>query len=165
MKRKCLMIILSVLFIISCDSIKQRQLNENNPDYIKSVNAYKEGSDGILVYFILADVLGSMTTSDGVINITITPEDYDCLIVYGNLYKKSYTVKKDDFKKTKVGIGAFEHEVILCMVGRIIYSSFKISNPLYKSKTLHEIIRIGKVNIEFITPDGKILKGEETVYF
>jgi hypothetical protein len=32
-------------------------------DYVKQVTAYKEGSDGVFVYFILADDRGQMTSS------------------------------------------------------------------------------------------------------
>lgn len=159
MKKPCIFaLILAILFIFGCNNLNKSPLNENPPDYIKSVNVYKEGSEGIMIYFILADASGAMTTSDGSVTLTIVPEDRDCWACYGDLYNMSYTVKKTNFQKAKVGIGAFEHEVILCSIGRIPYSSFQ----LYY---LPEEVRTGEVKLEFQRPDGKILKGKSVIFF
>ena len=151
-------LIFTLLVISGCNHLNKSPLNENPPDYIKSVNVYKEGSEGIMIYFILADASGAMTTSDGSVTLTIVPEDHDCWANYGDLYTMSYNVKKTNFQKAKVGVGAFEHEVILCSIGRIPYSSFQ----LYY---LPEEVRTGEVNIEFQRPDGKILKGKSVIFF
>ena len=150
--------LLSILVICGCDLI----LNENPPHYIKNVAAYKEGTDGILIYFILADESGAMTTSDGSVTITVsetiskwssTNDDY--IEKDHVLYSTTIGAKKTDFRKTKIGMGAFERDAIIFPVGRIEYSLFR-SNP---SETT------GKVKIEFQRPDGKILKGEDSIFF
>src|SRR5512136_2664626 len=53
-------------------------MNTNPPDYIKQFTVYKEG-DGIIIYFILADKSGQMTTYDGeaTIEVRTTPTDFD----------------------------------------------------------------------------------------
>ena len=137
-------------------------LNDNSPAYVKEVVAYKEGSEGLMIYFILADSSGSMTTSDGYVTLTIsethsewsslTSEYIDTEIT---LYSASFEVKKTNFQKAKVGVGAFEHEVILCSLGRIDYSSFR--------KRPSEIS--GKVKIEFQTHNALRYKGEDTIFF
>ncbi|MDI6766586.1 MAG: hypothetical protein QME52_07165 [Bacteroidota bacterium] len=103
-----------------------------------------------MIYFILADASGAMTTSDGKVILTIYERSY-----WVKLYSRSFNVKKTDFQKTKVGMSAFEREVILCSIGRITYSSF--TRWPYKMT--------GKVDLEFQRPDGQILTGSETVSF
>jgi len=61
-----LVILIMLIFCIGCP------LNDNPPRYIKNIAAYKEGSDGIVVYFILADSTGAMTVSDGIVNLIIS---------------------------------------------------------------------------------------------
>lgn len=159
MKKPCsfVIIILVLLFISGCG-----QLNDNPPDYVKSVTAYKEGAEGLMIYFILADASGAMTTSDGKVSLTIseTRREWSSwrsgfIETEEELYSIAFSVKKTDFRKTKVGMGAFEHEVILYPIGRVTYSSFR-RKPSEMT---------GKVKIEFQRPDGRILKGEETVFF
>ena len=124
--------------------------------------ALKEGAEGLEIYFILADSSGAMTTSDGKVTLTIY-ETYSRWSSWSSkfierdlpLYSRSFNVKKTDFRKTKVGMGAFEHEVILYPIGRIKYSSF---NRKPSEMT-------GKVKLIFQTPGGRILKGEERVSF
>ena len=148
---------LGIMFLSGC-----AQLNDNPPEYVKDVVAYKEGSEGLMIYFILADASGAMTTSDGKVTLTIYETDIEWsfwrsefIETEVKLYSASFNVKKQDFRKTKVGIGAFEHEVILCPVGRIEYSSF----------TKRPSKMTGKVKLEFQRPDGRVLKGEGTIIF
>ncbi|MGB9678261.1 MAG: hypothetical protein ACPLZ9_06560 [Candidatus Ratteibacteria bacterium] len=103
-----------------------------------------------------------MTTSDGWVTLTISEIHSEWSSLKSDfvdteitLYSSSFEVKKNNFQKTKVGVGAFEHEVILCPIGRIDYSSFR-KKP---SETT------GKVKIEFQTPNAHIYKGEDTIFF
>lgn len=113
-----------------------------------------------MIYFILADRSGAMTTSDG--DVTVTIYQTETIWSYGELtdrdvilYRLSAHVTKRDFVKTTVGLGAFEHEVILCPIGRVTYSEF----AMQPTETT------GKVVIDFKTPDGRVLRGEEVVFF
>ncbi len=158
MKKLCSFILLLIIFVSGCDLL----LNDNPPSYIKDVVAYKEGSEGIEIYFILADDSGAMTTSDGTVFLTITETHTEWntrvskfIEIEEKLYSKTISVKKTDFRKAKVGTGAFEHEVILYLIGRVDYSSLT-KKPSEMS---------GKVKVEFQMPNGKLLKGETTIFF
>ncbi len=148
-------LILTGLFIFGCS-----KLNDNPPDYVKDGAAYKEGIEGLMIYFILADASGAMTTSEGKVSLTISEAhskwfSWSFEFIETELYSMSFNVKKTDFRKAKMGIGASEREVILCPIGRIVYSSF--------SRKPSEMT--GKVKMIFQRPDGRILKGEERVFF
>ncbi len=147
----------AIVAAVSCS-----RLNERPPSYIRDVTAYKEGSDGLMVYFVLADANGAMTTSDGTVSLRITqtriavdPHSFQTRQTDEHLYSTDFKVKKKEFRKTKVGLGAFERDVILYAVGRIPYSSFakRPSEP------------IGKVSLWFQTPDNRPLQGEGTIIF
>jgi len=129
-------------------------LNDNPPDYVKDVVALEEGSDGLSIYFILADASEKMTTSESTVTLTIVQDDLfsDAEV---ELYSRVVEVKKADFQEGTAGLGAFKHEVIAYRFARLDYSSFK-EMPSESS---------GKVRIEFKTPDGRILTGEDTVFF
>ena len=135
-----------ILALVSCG------LNQNPPSYMKEVVAYKEGSDGLVAYFILADGSGAMTTGNGSVTIKITEETSTGR--ERQLYSRTITVSNSNFYKTKVGRGAFEHDAILCSFGRITYSSF----VLKPSESM------GKIKIEF-TGNGKVMSGEDTIFW
>lgn len=146
-----------VLFMSGCT-----RLNDNPPAYIKSVVAYKEGMDGLAIYFILADCSGSMTTSNGKVNLIISETyrdyqswNYKSIEKEIELFSISFDIKKTDFQKAKVGMGMFEREAILYPIGRIPYSLFK-RKPSEMT---------GKIKLEFQIPDSQIFKGEETITF
>ena len=109
-----------------------------------------------------SDDSGAMTTSDGKVYLTISEthsewSGSDFVEIKDELYSASFNVVKTDFQKTKVGLGAFEHEVILCSLGRIAYSSLRG----FKTSTT------GEVEVEFLRSDGVggVLRGSETVFF
>jgi len=135
-------------------------LNQNPPSYIKEVVAYKEGSDGLVVYFVLADSNGQPTTASGKININILgktsfdDKDYE-------LFSRSYDVSISDFRETKVGRGSFERKVILYSFGRIPYLYLNVDPQRMYSEKL--ITSRGKVIIEFETQSGRKLSGEDTI--
>lgn len=169
--------ILTTLLVFGCT-----RLNQNPPEYIKELVVYTEGYDNLIVYFILADKSGAMTTSEGTAKLTIkdkrscirpaykmvtTPKGYKSVPLSEEeiqaileecrkpLLELSLEIKKTDFGKHKIGKGAFEHKVILCPIGRIPYSTFTKSP--YTSD--------GTVILEFQTVDGRTLKAREKFYF
>lgn len=138
------------------------QLNDNPPEYIKEVVAYPEGTRAFVIYFILADSTGAMTTSDGWVYLSIyetvrewSSEKMDFVETERLLYRRFDKVRKSDFVKTTRGRGTFEQEVILYSFGRIPYSSFDIA-PTESS---------GRVTVHFHTLSGSILDGEDTIFF
>ena len=156
MAKKLILFVFFVLF--NCNRIDYAP-----PAYIKEVVVYKEGSDGIMVYFILADQDGAITIANGKAILTIWEvnqkwserrfkfyEDSICL------YSDTFIVKKSNFHKTKVGMGAFQHDAIICPVGRIPYSRFQ--------KSPSEMT--GRLNLTFlILPGNSIITGKETIFF
>jgi hypothetical protein len=159
------------------------QHNANPPDYLKKLTVYKEG-DGLIIYFILVDRNGQMTTCDGEASIEIrhVPTDWDeienalnkyaesiglhpkYLSEYGRrqalekaekiLLSRNYPIKKENFIKTKIGQGSFQQDAILCSFGRISYSSIGYGEKNQK----------GKVRFTFIG-GGQSFQAEETFYF
>jgi hypothetical protein len=113
-----------------------------------------------MVYFILADKNGAMTTSDGSVTLSITETNYG---PWGStsettLYITLVEVTKTDFRATKIGLGAFEHDAILCPLGRISYSTFTRRPSSGNLST-------GKIRMTFGCPDDRELQGEEAVIF
>ncbi len=128
-------------------------LNDNPPVYIKQISALKEGSKAFAIYFILADANGVMTTANGSVRLRITQGSIRGSEV--ELYDRNFSVKKSEFVKTKIGLGSFERDAILCSFGRIPYSAFS-RNPTEFS---------GKVYVTFTTTAGRVLEGDDTVIF
>jgi hypothetical protein len=117
-----------------------------------------------MVYFILADATGAMTTSPGKVTVAISenrhprsnygegsPSDYEVTL----LYSTSVSVNHSDFVRTKIGLGAFAHDAIICPIGRIKYASF--------SRAPQE--PDGKVAVSFELANGRTLKGNDTIFF
>jgi hypothetical protein len=102
-----------------------------------------------------------MTTASGMLELEISETRHDFSMYGGmsernlSLFSTRMAVPRSSFRRAKVGLGAFEHEVILFPIGRISYSSF--------SKRPSEMT--GKVQVTFITDDSRSLKGEETIIF
>lgn len=84
------------------------------------------------------------------------PKEYFPVGYSTTIYMNFFDVKSKNFKKTKVGIGAFEREALVYLVGRLPFSEFA---PYFNSDDT------GSVKIEFETKDGKVLTGEEPFYF
>ena len=141
-----LMLLLLALLSNACDL----QLPTNPPDYIKDVVAYKEGSDGVAVYFVLADKNGAETTASGNVSLRLT---------LGNrtLYEKKETISSSQFFKAKITNVFSEEKRIIYYFGRITYDQF-INQP-------SGFIPSGKAVIEFKTQDGRILKGNTFIYY
>jgi hypothetical protein len=89
-------------------------LNDAAPSYVKQVSAYKEGSDGLVVYIVLADSTGAMTTADGTLELTISEEqraywrDEETTARNLLLFSKRIPVSRSSFRRAKVGIGAYD---------------------------------------------------------
>lgn len=136
---------LAVLILSGCIG---NSLNSAEPDYMKSVSAIKDGN-GLQIYYILADKEGAMTTSDGKLLLQITQAGRTLFM--SNLVN----VTKSQFQERKVGMGNFEHEVIMHYVGRIPYESMR----RFPESGL------GKVEVMFQTPTGENLTGDASVFF
>jgi hypothetical protein len=135
--------------------------NTAPPEYIKDVVAYKEGSDGIAVYFILADSRGEMTSATGQAEIEVS-ETVTSYSYYGGVKEREVElltrvipVRSQDFQNVKLGQGAFQRDAIVFVVGRITYGSFY---GVPEENT-------GKVKLNFTTNDGRSMSGETTVFF
>ena len=94
--------------------------NTNRPNYLKNLAVYKEGQDGLAVYFILADNFGQPTAHDGWVWLQITREDDPAYPVF--MVRKR--VKCSDFSSTTIGIGPYKRKTILYPFGRIPYRFF-----------------------------------------
>ena len=159
MNRLMLSIVVGGFLLTGCSDLMP--LNNTPPSYIKRVTAYKEGSDGLFIYIVLADDTGAMTTAVGTLELEISETSHG-FSRHGGMAKQNIplfstriAIRRASFRRSKVGLGAFEHEVIMFSVGRIAYSSF--------SKRPSEMT--GKAQVTFVTEDGRSLKGEETIIF
>lgn len=130
-------------------------MNTNTPSYVKDVAAYKEGSDGIVVYFVLADRAGQPTAAEGNVILNI----YESA-GYGEdesrqlLHTMNGRVGIKEFQRTQVGLGAFKRDVVLCSFGRLTYS--EIGARPHMS---------GVVEVVFDADRGGRFRGETTVSF
>jgi len=143
-----LFLLIAFLLIVGCG------LNQNPPSYIKQLSAYKEGQDGFVAYFILADSDGKMTTGSGLVTIKVIEKSYST-DKETELYSKTITITQNSFYKTKIGTGAFERDAIICSFGRITTSSFS-KKPKEDS---------ARVKVEFTTNNGIKLQSEDTFYW
>ena len=152
------------LLTVGCEG----PLNNNPPEYIEDVVAYKRGIDGVEVYFVLADKNGAETRSDGEVtlsiyeghdisipSITANDEFLSRLLEIFKVYSHTITVRKVDFQRTQVGTGASEHKRTVCSLGRISFDQF-IRPPLQRG---------GTVVLQFETPTGRVLLGGATFLF
>lgn len=134
--------------------------NTKPPEYIKELVAYKEGSDGFMVYLILADSSGSMTAADGTLELSIHQvghrvERSGVRDITTELYSTTIFVSPDHFQRTKVGRGSFERDALIYPVGRITYAQF----------SAWPAERTGTVSAVFKTASGRTLRSEETIFF
>ena len=156
MWKKVLLLIIFSSFFLNCFNSENPKINNNPPDYIKELVAYKEGYDRLEIYFILADNYGDMTAQSGVAILTIYLKESGYMYFNKKIYNKNFTISYYDFYKTRAGRGSFEHEVILYSFGQIKYSYF---NHAPKDT------ETGKIELIFQTIDGRELKAEETIFF
>jgi hypothetical protein len=155
MTKKIAFTLLFSFLVMACKG----SLNSNPPDYLKQLAVYKEG-DGIIVYFIVADKDGQMTTCDGNATLTIWSSHHD----YGYQllrYQCTYTIKKENFVKTEIGMGPFRQKAILYPFGRISFQKFQRHQG---GDSLYQKDWKGRVELSF-SSGGKNFKGEETFFF
>lgn len=86
-------------------------------DYIKSAVMYREG-DGVVIYFIVADEHGRMTTASGSAALQLTDDK-------AGVYAVVKDIEEDDFYETTLGQGAFEREALVYSFGRIPFDKMK----------------------------------------
>ena len=143
---------------VGCDDFSP--LNTSPPSYIKNVAAYKEGSDGLIVYFVLSDKDGEMTTASGTLKLDLsenkTVYSYNGIIEHTSvLFSTTVAVNQADFRRATVGMGAFQHRIVMYTFGRITYDQFRFAPRE----------QMGKATVQFKANDGKLLKGEDTILF
>jgi hypothetical protein len=73
----------------------------------------------MLIYVILADSRGAMTTGSGTLDLSIIDSDNPKSV----LYHERYPVTPQHFMRTSVGVSAYAHEAILVNIGRIPYQT------------------------------------------
>ena len=151
---------LSLLVLSACDSLVP--LNSTTPSYVKQVAAYKEGSEGVAIYIVLADASGAMTTAKGVLTASISETKHDYSLNAGLSQRDiplfeltKIGVDRSSFRRAKVGMGAFEHELILLPLGRIPYQRF-----WHRPSELS-----GKVKVDFVIEGGDTIHVEDTIIF
>ena len=152
--------IIMLLTVITCSVLVAGcSLPTSAPTYIKDVVEYEEGTDAIVVYFVLADRNGADTTAAGTVHLQIIQEESGYLTgtTTTTLFDTILFVSNSDFFKTTVGMGAFERERIIYNFGRITYDQF----DRYPSGDFAS----GKVIIEFTTASGLVLTGETSIFF
>jgi len=149
-----ILILLIAIFASSCET----SFNQKPAEYIKELVAYKEGSDGIFIYFILADALGKMTANDGEISLRITASHYDHKQPI-KLWEVNHNISKDQFKRGEAGIGPFKREILAYSFGRIPYDRFRY----HMGRVISDNWR-GKITLQFKTAH-KVFTAEETIHF
>lgn len=153
---RLLVLMVIVVGLSSCGN------NTNPPEYIKQVVAYKEGSDGLMVYVVLADKDGNPTSADALIEFIFEAKKTytDGYVQVWHDYK---TVKASDFTTSTVGIGALEHKVLLYSLGRITYDLFTKPFPWKVDPDLYHAY--GRVRVSFYNKSEKKVEGEARITF
>jgi hypothetical protein len=122
------------------------------PAYIKSVVAYKEGIDGIVIYVIFADATGAMVPASGYITMEVWEDAPLPRLLYRH-FEPHLTPAA--FHHTTIGVGAFAHQALLYTTGRVPYSAFD-RQPTQRMGTVH--VRFGA------EPQGEAtMKGQTTI--
>jgi hypothetical protein len=149
--RVSLLLSVLLLFLIGC------KINDNPPAYMKEVVAYKEGSDGLVVYMVLADASGAPTAAAGYATVCIfdkasssSPSRRDC-----NLFERVYPVERTDFRNTTIEQGNFQHKKIIFSLSRLTYREFRAP----------PVRGIGTVAVTFRPSIGTVMEGETTLVF
>jgi hypothetical protein len=110
-----------VLLLVACNASGPPPLNTNPPAYITSLVVYREGYDGLMIYFVLADASGQPTTSSGPIHLVIL----DKRGTVDPLYIDYKRISAAEFRRTTVGRGLYAQETLMYSFGRIPYSAFR----------------------------------------
>jgi hypothetical protein len=109
------------LLLVACDSISPPgPLNQNPPTYLKSLTVYREGYDGLVIYFVLADANGQPTAASGQFHLEI--QDSRGTVSPLFMFSKPFTASQ--FSRATVGQGPYARGTILFSFGRIPYSAF-----------------------------------------
>lgn len=147
--------------LTACDEFKALlPVNSSPPEYVKDVVAYKEGSDALMLYIVLADSRGAMTSADGTLEIRIEETDHvfrggELIESHTTLYATKKMVSQHQFRHATLGRGAFEHDGIIYVAGRIPYYDFE-RQP--KEHT-------GRIVVTFTPAGGRPMTGDESVFF
>ena len=116
------------------------------PEWLE-LTVYGAG-DGLIPYIVLYSSDNAMTTSDGSLTIEIYDSDEDLL------WSRNYSVQKEDFVETTIGLGTFERPATILSIGR---SSYDDISPGIESESL-------EIRVYFRTLDGRVLKDKISHY-
>ncbi|HII07863.1 MAG TPA: hypothetical protein HA349_11295 [Methanotrichaceae archaeon] len=165
---KCLGVVLCSLTILAACCCIERGINDNPAVGIKEVIAYNDPnhrmneSDGMVVNLILMDSSGDMTASDGEVTLTVSeirqgwdPEKSEFADEETVLFVNRSKITRADFDKLSEWGRYEEFVAIIVRLGRFEYAQFSKA-PSQPS---------GIVKVEFLTPEGRSLRKEETIYF
>jgi hypothetical protein len=114
------LVTLAVL-LVSCKVSGPQTLNTNPPTYIQSLAVYREGYDGLMIYFVLVDAKGQPTTASGQLHLEIQ----DWCGTTDPLYMVSKFFGVSEFSRATVGQGPYAGETILYSFGRVPYHTFR----------------------------------------
>jgi hypothetical protein len=110
------------LLLAACDSLSPpAPLNQNPPAYLKSLAVYREGYDGLVIYFVLADAHGQPIVASGELHLEIQ----DWRGTADPLYMVSKRFTGSEFSRATVGQGSYARETLLYSFGRIPYRTFR----------------------------------------
>jgi hypothetical protein len=181
---KIFLCFLLVNLLVSCG------LNNNPPSYIKDFIVYKEGyDDSYVVYFILADASGKMTTANGNVSMEIAEEAPWYINPWDKVSdkkRKLYEKMKQEHKQLQEQL--YPGRIQLCSdnewcikridtyVNATDFQNAEVGQGAFEHKVvLYSLGRItlyskpsnfsGKVYLSFKTTDRKELKGETDIIF
>jgi hypothetical protein len=148
--RWVLLFLLAILLFTSCSAPintkpTNSSINTASPAYIKDVTAYREGKDGVVVYFVLVDWNGNEIGSDGIVAISFYENiaEKDTL-----LWSTTKEVTQVNFSRVTIG----QSEQFICSLGRLFPQFDGYVDTL-------------KVKLVFIMPSGKSMEGNTTLFW
>ncbi len=124
-----------------------------SPDWLE-VTTYGQGR-GMKCYIILHNQAGSVIRSDGTLRIEIYEGDSAT-----KLWSKSYSVRRQDFVDTTLGMGPFAQPATIFSIDRISYDTIK---PGLGDLSSEKLVTL-EIRAYFETNNGKTLKDKTTEY-
>ena len=106
---------LAIVFLVIREDTSILPPRVSEPAYIKDLVGYTEGSNGLVVYFVLADTAGREIAAEGKVKLVVFDTDSvwnaskrEFIDSDKELYSTWFLAKASDFQKTKIGLGAHE---------------------------------------------------------
>ena len=121
------------------------------PVALTDVVAYKEGSGGYIVHFVLMDASGTPTSATGTVTLTLTSDGKAAPEGHGDILTLRHPIDAKHFTTSTVGTGAAATSRMTYWFERIPAAALK--KPIPPNGAL--------VRVEFASPDRtSILQGE-----